>query len=104
MREYQSLIILNAKADEAKLEAFKQKFEKIISQAKAQLIQFENLGKRELATYFDKNTNGVFLRVTYQSGPELPNEIARLVRNDEEALRVMTVLSSSLFQKDKQLA
>jgi small subunit ribosomal protein S6 len=99
IREYQTILIVSANLDEAGIEATKAKFEKAIGNASGKIVQFENLGKRELATYFDKQHQGYFLRITFEGESNSPSEVATLVRNNDEVLRQITVITDSIKPK-----
>jgi ribosomal protein S6 len=99
IREYQTILIVSANLDEAGIEATKAKFEKAIGSASGKVVLFENLGKRELATYFDKQHQGYFLRITFEGESNAPTEIATLARNNDEVLRQITVITESIKPK-----
>lgn len=99
MREYQTILIVSSNLDEAGIETVKAKVEKVLGNASGKIVNFENLGKRELATYFDKQNQGFFLRITFEAAANGPSEIATLVRNNDEIIRQITVNSESIKAK-----
>jgi len=104
MNIYQTLIILKPSLSEDDAKAFEEKFKKGLEKIKFEMVSVESFGKRELATYFDKLTNGFYLRITYKAETKAPALVATLAKNNTEVVRQLTSRLEKLPEPATQAA
>lgn len=91
MRNYESLYIVHPEIVGDELTATVDKFQKILSDQKAEIVKLDNWGVRKLAYPIKKVERGSYIQVLFSAGPEVVAEYERRLRLDEQILRFLTV-------------
>ena len=90
MTKYESLYIISTAkvADEAIPEKI-EKYSQLITdnQGTVESINTDSWGKRKLAYAINYETEGYYVLMTFEGNSELPRELERNFKNDEDILR-----------------
>ena len=90
MNKYESVIIINPSVDEEGVKALVTKFTDLIN-TDGKLEKVDNLGKRTLAYEVQKNKEGIYQVLYFESNPELIKELERNYRITDEVIKFMTI-------------
>ena len=89
MNQYEALYIIVPEINEEATKAEIEKFKGIVEANKGEEITVDEWGKRRLAYAIDYKTEGYYVLMTFAGAPELPAELERNFRNDENIMRYM---------------
>lgn len=89
MNQYEALYIIDTVLDEEAYRASIEKFKGIVEANGGEIVAIDEWGKRKLAYAIDYKTEGSYVLMTFTSAPELPRELERNFKNDEQILRYM---------------
>lgn len=89
MNQYEALYIIDAILDDEAYRASIEKFKGIVEANGGEIAAIDEWGKRKLAYAIDYKTEGSYVLMTFNSAPELPKELERNFKNDEQILRYM---------------
>lgn len=89
MNQYEALYIIDAILDDEAYRASIEKFKGIVEANGGEIAAIDEWGKRKLAYAIDYKTEGSYVLMTFKSAPELPKELERNFKNDEQILRYM---------------
>lgn len=92
MREYESIFVLNPAADEAQVDAELAKIREFLASQNSEITEIQKWGRRKMAYEVNKNKEGVYTLIRFNSGPDVPAELNRRFRLNENMLRFLTVL------------
>ena len=90
MNNYESVIIINPSVDEQGMKALIAKFSDLIN-ANGKLETVEELGKKKLAYEIKKNSEGIYVVLTFEAKPELIAELERNYRIEDKVMKFITV-------------
>ncbi len=93
MQTYETTLILSPILPEAEWEAKVSKYEGLITMAGGEIKKKELWGVRKLAYPIRHRAQGYYVFFQYQAPGELPRELERSIRLDEEILRHLTVVA-----------
>ncbi len=93
MQNYETTLILSPILPEAEWEAKVSKYEGRITAAGGEIKKKELWGIRKLAYPIRHKAQGYYVFFQYQAPGELPRELDRNIRLDEEILRHLTVVA-----------
>ena len=96
MQTYESTLILSPILPEADWAARVSKYEGLITAAGGEIKKKEIWGVRKLAYPIRHRAQGYYVFFQYQAPGELPRELERNIRLDEEVLRHLTVVSKPI--------
>ena len=85
-QKYEILYIINPTVDEEGIKAIVEKFKAMV-EAEGTLTSIEEWGKRRLAYPIDDLTEGDYVLMTCEAKPELPAEIDRVMKINENVMR-----------------
>lgn len=89
MNKYEVLYILNGEAtDEAKAAAA-DKFSALIVDLGGSVSTVDKWGMRKFAYPINYKTEGYYVLMNFESAPEVPAELERQMRNDENVIRFL---------------
>ena len=93
MNKYECVYIISTKLDGEATSAKTEKFSAIVTAngGTVESVDLEKLGRRKLAYPINYETEGQYVLMTFESEPELPGELERNLRNDENILRFLVV-------------
>ena len=87
---YETLFVISGNLSEEDAKATEAKFTDLIA-ANGTLIRVDEWGKRRLAYPIDKIAEGYYVLASFESNPEFPLELDRLLGINDAILRGMTV-------------
>ncbi len=91
MNNYETVFILNPVLSEDQIEEAVNKYEKIISKLKANIIVKENWGLKKFAYPIQNKKSGFYHLIEYQGTVEVSKKIEMEFRRDERVMRYLTV-------------
>jgi len=89
--KYETMAVFSLKNGEEQAQANKAKFSALISE-NAELIEIAEWGKRQLAYPINYETEGYYVLYNYDSKPDFPKELERILNITDGVLRFLTVL------------
>jgi small subunit ribosomal protein S6 len=93
---YEILYIVKAAVAEDKRNTINDKVKAIIESNKGEILLHKELGLRDLATEFSKETQGHYVQVQYKANNEILDELGNFFHITEDVLRHMNVTLESI--------
>ena len=90
MNKYESVIILSANASEEAMAAFGERMKELIS-ANGELTSVDEWGKRKLAYLINKESEGYYILMDFESEAEFPAELDRIFKITDGVIRSMII-------------
>ena len=90
MRDYEAVIILDPRLDEASSKEAIERFTKLV-QAKGEVTKVDSWGRRRLAYEINHLSEGFYLVAKFKAEPTLLEELDRLFKIGEEYVRAKIV-------------
>lgn len=90
MSLYETILVVSAKFDEEAMAALIKRFTDLIAE-KGTVISVDEWGKRRLAYEIQKETEGYYFLVSFESEPEFISELERIYRITDGLLRTLVV-------------
>lgn len=90
--KYEAMMIFSLKNDEEQIKALVKKFSDLIS-ANGTLTNVDEWGKRKLAYDINYQSEGYYVVYNFESKPDFPAELERVVNITDGVLRSMVVLA-----------
>ncbi len=87
---YESMVVFSVKAGEEAVTALVAKFKELI-EANATLAEVEEWGKRKLAYEINYETEGYYVLYHFESKPDFPAELNRVLNITDGVLRSIVV-------------
>lgn len=91
MRKYETIFILHPSLDEEAVKAGVEKFKGVIENGGGTVDNVDSWGKRKLAYEINKVGEGHYTLINFTAGPELPKELDRLFRINDNVVRHIIV-------------
>ena len=91
MNRYETVFILTPVLSEAQTKEAAGKFEKILKDGKAKIINSEFWGMRKLAYPIQKKSTGFYQLVEFEASGDVIEKLEVAFRRDERILRFLTV-------------
>ena len=92
MREYESIFVLNPNLDDSQVDTELEKIREFLTGKDSEIIEVQKWGRRKLAYEVAKNREGVYTLIRFSAGAEIPKELDRRDRLNENMLRFLTVI------------
>ena len=89
MNQYEVLYIIDAALDDEAIHASIEKFKSLVESNKGEVVAVDEGGKRKLAYAIDYKTEGYYVLMSFNADAELPKELERNMKIDEQILRYM---------------
>jgi len=89
--KYETMVVFSLKSGDEQVEALKTKFTDLIS-ANAEMVGVNEWGKRRLAYPINYENDGYYVLYMFDSKPDFPEELERVLNITEGILRFLTVL------------
>lgn len=83
---YETMVVLNTKIGEDAIKALVQKFKSLIEE-NGTIAEVNEWGKRKLAYLIDDETEGYYVLYTFESKPDFPAELDRVLKITDGVLR-----------------
>ncbi|EPZ46350.1 MULTISPECIES: 30S ribosomal protein S6 [Alicyclobacillus] len=91
MRKYETMFILNPALEGEQTTELVQKYQTLISNQGGQIDELQEIGKRRLAYEIEGDREGYYVLMQYTAGTEVPKELERVMRIDDNVVRYLTV-------------
>ncbi len=95
---YETVFILTPVLSDAQMKEAVEKFNKVLADNGANIVNCEEWGMRKLAYPIQKKSTGFYTLVEFESEPEAVRKLETAFRRDERVLRFLT------FRQDKYAA
>jgi small subunit ribosomal protein S6 len=101
LREYESMLILPAEADEATVSTATDRISAVAAKHSGQVSNIERWGRRRLAYELDHRNEGYYVVVTFSASPAAQAELERTLNLADEVLRYKVMVLPPV--RDKQV-
>jgi small subunit ribosomal protein S6 len=91
MNKYETIIIVDPKLDDEACNQVGEKFSNMITSAKGTVESVEAWGKRKLAYPIEKNSEGFYIKINFNSEPEFVEELTRVYNITDEVIKHIVV-------------
>jgi small subunit ribosomal protein S6 len=91
VNKYEALYIITPELEDEAMKAVVDKFSGIVTGNGGEIEKVDEWGKRRLAYSIEYKTEGWYVLITFQGASELPKELERNFKNDENVLRYIVV-------------
>lgn len=91
MKKYETLFVLNPTLNEEELKAAEEKIKGVIENGGGVIENIDLWGKRRLAYEINHITEGYYVLINFNAGPELPKELDRILRISDKVIRHIVV-------------
>jgi small subunit ribosomal protein S6 len=92
MKNYETVFILNPVLSEDQAKDTVDKFVKVLTKAKAEIVNLENWGLKKLAYPIQKKTTGFYALIEFTAAPETVANLETEFRRDESVMRFLTTV------------
>ncbi|MCH5205516.1 MAG: 30S ribosomal protein S6 [Oscillospiraceae bacterium] len=90
--KYEAVIVFSLKKDEEQIKALTEKFSELIK-ANGTLTNVDEWGKRKLAYEINYEAEGYYVLYNFESKPDFPMELERIINITDGVLRSVVVLA-----------
>ena len=93
MRHYEAMYIVDADTPDENLEPIIEKYKKVVTDGGGEVseaVKWEK-GRRPMAYEIDKKREGMYILMQFTSSPEVPKELDRIFRINDEIMRHLVV-------------
>ena len=90
--KYEAVIVFSLKKDEEQIKALTEKFSELIK-ANGTLTNVDEWGKRKLAYEINYESEGYYVLYNFESKPDFPAELERIINITDGVLRSVVVLA-----------
>ncbi|MDE7361681.1 MAG: 30S ribosomal protein S6 [Oscillospiraceae bacterium] len=90
--KYEAVIVFSLKKDEEQIKALTEKFSDLIK-ANGTLTNVDEWGKRKLAYEINYESEGYYVLYNFESKPDFPAELERIINITDGVLRSVVVLA-----------
>ncbi len=91
-REYETVVIIDSTADEAKTTERIDKFSAIVTAGGGEIREIQKWGRRKLAYEINRRRDGIYVLIRFTAEASVLKEIDHRLKLDEMILRHMTVI------------
>jgi len=95
MRQYETGFLVSPTLTDDEAEAIVQLMAGVVSQKAGKMTRIERWGKRKMAYAIKKHGEAFYVFFHYDSGPEVPLELARRFRQMDTVLRHLTLVKET---------
>lgn len=90
--KYEAIVVFSLKKDEEQIKALTEKFADLIK-ANGTLTETDEWGKRKLAYEINYESEGYYVLYRFESKPDFPAELERVLNITDGILRFLVVLA-----------
>ncbi len=98
-RHYETLCIVNPDIGEAEVNVITEKAKSLLESNNSLNVEIDDWGRRRLAYPIQKKNEGHYMLLTYTTTPEVPKELERLFKYNEDVYRYQTIVLKSRAKK-----
>jgi len=91
MNKYEVLYVIDAQLSEEDIAANITKIEDLVKKHKGNVLNVDKWGKKNLAYPIDYKTEGYYVLMDFESAPDFPLELERIMKITESIIRYMVV-------------
>lgn len=91
VNEYETIFVARPDLPEEEVIRIRTKLEGILAAGAAEVLEFDDWGRRKLAYIIEKHNHGHYHYLNYVSPAALPLELERNLRNEDNLIRFLTV-------------
>ena len=91
MRQYEIMFIVKPDMEEAEIKNTAEAMKKVLTDAKAKIVEEKAMGQKELAYEINKYTTGYYYLLVVEASKEAEQEFNRVARINENLLRHLIV-------------
>ena len=91
MNQYETVFIMTPVLSDQQMKETVAKFEKVLTDNGAEILNKEAWGLKKLAYNIEKKTSGFYNLIEFKAEPTLINKLETGYRRDEKGIRYMTV-------------
>ncbi len=95
MTKYEVMFIVKATLDEAKIANITKDVQKLLTDSKAKVIEFKDMGRKKLAYPINKEVSGFYYLITTEASHDAIREFDRKLRINENILRHLILKKES---------
>ncbi|MDG1482049.1 MAG: 30S ribosomal protein S6 [Myxococcota bacterium] len=99
--EYETTYITRPELSEDVLTRIFEKLSEIVTRFEGELFVHDGWGRRKLAYPIRKHNHGIYIYLNYVGPADLPKELERIIRLDDQIIRFLTVKLNSNVQPDE---
>jgi small subunit ribosomal protein S6 len=92
MREYESIFVLNPDVSDAQVDVEVEKIREFLVSRHSEVTEVQKWGRRKLAYEIGKSREGIYTLIRFNAESNLPAELDRRYRLNENLIRFLTVL------------
>jgi len=92
VKNYESVIIINASLEEEQIETIISKIVENLKTNGGEIVEIDKWGRKRLAYPIQKSKSGYYLLLRYDAPAELISKFERTLRLDENIIRYITIL------------
>ena len=89
MNQYEVMYVIDAALEDSARAELIARFSELVLKNGGEVDRVDEWGKRRLAYAINYKTEGYYVLMSFQGAPELPKELERNFKNDEQILRYM---------------
>lgn len=91
MNSYEAVYIINTSLEDETRQQLIERFSGIVTQDGGIVEKIDDWGKRKLAFEINDITEGHYILMTFKAKPELPKELERNFKNNENIMRFLVI-------------
>jgi len=97
MRKYETMYIVDPDVPDEEIDGVIEKYNKVVSEAGGVMTDAArwDKGRRSLAYEINKKREGMYRLMQFQANPEVPKELDRIFRINDEVMRHLVVRQDS---------
>jgi small subunit ribosomal protein S6 len=92
IKEYESIFVLDPGVDDARVDVEVEKIREFITSRSGEVTEIQKWGRRKLAYEINRRKEGIYTLIRFRSATEVPAELDRRYRLNENMIRFLTVL------------
>ena len=91
MQNYEAVFILTPVLSDVQMKETVEKFEGILTDAGAEIVNVENWGLKKLAYPIQKKSTGFYNMIEFKADPSVVAKLELLFRREEKVIRFLTI-------------
>ncbi len=91
MNKYEIMFIVKTTVEEAEVKKSSEALKKVITDLKGEILEFKELGQKELAYPMNKEISGYYYLLVCNANPDAINEFERIAKIDENIIRHLII-------------